>query len=58
MSLQIHSLIERCMMACMMLGIVGMFQPWAQPLFGYGFLLLLFATIGFTVISNIRPRMQ
>jgi hypothetical protein len=58
MSLQIHRLIERSMMACMGLGIVGMFQPWVQPFFGYGFLLLLFGTIGFTVISNISPRTQ
>ena len=39
-------------------GIVGMFQPWVFDFFGWGFLLLLFGTIGFTIISNITPRRQ
>lgn len=56
MAPQLHTLLERLMMACMLVGIVGMFQPWILDLFGYGFLLLLFGTIGFTVISNITPR--
>ena len=56
MTLQLHTVLERIMMVCMLLGIVGMFQPWKLDLFGYGFLVLLFGTIGFTVISNITPR--
>ena len=56
MSPQLHTTLERIMMLCMLLGIAGMFQPWLLDLFRYGFLLLLFGTIGFTVISNITPR--
>ncbi len=56
MTAHLHSLLERIMMLCMLLGIAGMFQPWLLNLFGYGFLLLLFGTIGFTVMSNITPR--
>ena len=56
MAAQLHSFIERIMMGCMLFGIVGMFQPWVLNLFGYGFLLLLFGTIGFTIVSNITPR--
>jgi hypothetical protein len=56
MTTQLHTLLERIMILCMLVGIAGMFQPWIPSLFGYGFLLLLFGTIGFTVISNITPR--
>ena len=56
MAPQLHTLLERITMLCMLFGIAGMFQPWILNLFGYGFLLLLFGTIGFTVISNITPR--
>ena len=56
MSPQLHTTLERIMMLCMLLGTAGMFQPWILDMFRFGFLLLLFGTIGFTVISNITPR--
>jgi hypothetical protein len=55
MTPKLHTILERIMMLCMLVGITGMFQPWILDLFGFGFLLLLFGTIGFTVISNITP---
>ncbi len=56
MTLEHHRLVERIAIAMMLTGIIGMFQPWIFGLFGWGFLLLLFGTIGFTIISNITPR--
>ena len=53
MSGQLHGLLERIMMFLMLVGIVGMFQPWVFAFFGWGFLSLLFGTLGFTIISNI-----
>lgn len=56
MSVELHRLLERIAIAAMLIGIVGLFQPWIFGLFGWGFLLLLFGTLAFTVISNITPR--
>ena len=56
MSVALHRSLERVAIAAMLLGILGMFQPWIFDFFGWGFLLLLFGTIAFTIISNISPR--
>lgn len=56
MSKELHHLLERIAIAMILAGIVGMFQPWIFDLFGWGFLLLLFGTIAFTIISNISPK--
>ncbi|MDQ2806333.1 MAG: hypothetical protein M3Z04_05355 [Chloroflexota bacterium] len=37
-------------------GILAMIQPFVFEGFRYGFLLLLLATIGFTIVSHLRPR--
>ena len=58
MSGQLHRLLERLMIFLMLTGIVGVFQPWVFDFFGWGFLLLLFSTLGFTIISNITPRSE
>ncbi len=58
MSGQLHRALERLMIFLMLSGIFGMFQPWVFGFFGWGFLILLFGTIGFTVISNITPRSE
>jgi hypothetical protein len=56
MSRRTYSRVERVIIALMLLGIVGMFQPFAIALYRYGFLLLLFSTIGFIIISHIVPK--
>jgi hypothetical protein len=58
MSAQLHRLLERIMLFLMLVGIVGMFQPVMFAFFGWGFLLLLFGTLGFTIVSNITPRSE
>ena len=40
----------------MLLAIVAMFQPLVITLYRYGFLLLLFSTLGFIVFSHLSPK--
>ena len=58
MSKKTYSLVERVLIALILLGIVGMFQPIGVDLYRYGFLLLLFSTIGFIVFSHISPKAE
>ena len=56
MSRKTYSWLDRVIIGLMLLGIVGMFQPFVLNLYRYGFLLLLFSTIGFIIISHVTPR--
>ena len=56
MSKKTYSLVERALIALILLGIVGMFQPLVIDLYRYGFLLLLFSTLGFIVFSHVSPK--
>jgi hypothetical protein len=49
-------LLERLFIAGIILGIAGMFQPWVQPLYALGFLLLFAATWVFTLWGYVTPR--
>jgi hypothetical protein len=55
MSKKTYSLVERVLIALILLGIVAMFQPLVIDLYRYGFLLLLFSTLGFIVFSHMSP---
>jgi hypothetical protein len=55
MSRKTYSRVERVLIALILLGIVAMFQPIAIALYRYGFLLLLFSTIGFIIFSHMAP---
>lgn len=50
---QTYLRVERVVILAIMLGIVGMFQPWELELYHYGFVLLLFATLTFIVLSHL-----
>jgi hypothetical protein len=50
-----HRLIEYVLIGGIVLGIIGMFQPWIFPLFRYGFYILLISTIGFIAWSHVTP---
>lgn len=52
----IYGPIEKTIIAGILLGIVGMFQPWWFPGFRLGFFLLLFSTLAFILWSHITPR--
>jgi hypothetical protein len=56
MSRQTYSRIERVIIGLMLIGMVGMFQPFAIALYRYGFLLLLLSTIGFIIVSHLSPK--
>lgn len=45
--------IEQLVVAGMVLGTIGMFQPWVLELYHYGFLLLGLSTLAFIVVSHI-----
>ena len=48
--------IESVLIAGIVLGVVGMFQPWLFILYQIGFLVLLFSTLGFILWSHVVPR--
>ena len=39
-----------------LLGILGMFQPWVFGLYKTGFFVLLFSTLGFILWSHVVPK--
>ena len=45
--------IEQLIVAGMVVGTIGMFQPWVLELYHYGFLLLGLSTLAFIVISHV-----
>jgi hypothetical protein len=51
----IYNIIERLTIAGIVLGIIGMFQPWVFSAYKYGFLLLLLSTLAFILWSHITP---
>lgn len=52
---RLFRIVEYALIAGIILGVVGMFQPWFFPAFRYGFYLLLLATIGYIAWSHISP---
>ena len=51
-----YRIIEWICIAGIVLGIVGMFQPWSFAAYRYGFLLLFFSTLAFILWSHVVPR--
>jgi hypothetical protein len=51
-------LIEKTIIAGILLGIVGMFQPWALPAYGIGFHVLLIFTLAYVVWSHVTPKAE
>jgi hypothetical protein len=50
-----YSLVERVLIAGIIVGVVGMFQPWFFAAYQLGFFVVLFSTLGFIVWSHITP---
>ena len=53
---RIHRAIETVLIAGIVLGIFGMFQPWLLILYKIGFMVLLVSTLGFIWWSHIKPK--
>ncbi len=56
MSRRIYTRVERVIIALMVLGMVGMFQPLSVDVYRYGFLTLLLSTILFIIISHLSVK--
>jgi hypothetical protein len=54
----VYRIIESLLIAGIVLGVLGMFQPWLFAAYTYGFILLLFSTLAFIVWSHIVPKGQ
>ncbi|HOA23202.1 MAG: hypothetical protein WBH90_16365 [Aggregatilineales bacterium] len=52
---RIYNPIEKVIIAGIVLGVIGMFQPWLHLAYRYGFLLLFISTLAFIVWSHIIP---
>jgi len=55
-SARIYRAIEGVLIAGIVLGIFGMFQPWLMIFYKVGFLVLLVSTLGFIWWSHIKPK--
>jgi H+/Cl- antiporter ClcA len=53
-----YNIVMKIIIAGILLGIVGMFQPWAMVFYTYGFVLLLFCTLTYIVWSHITPKVE
>ena len=53
-----HRMIEQILIGGIVLGVVGMFQPWIFVGYRYGFLLLLISTLGFILWSHVTPKSE
>jgi hypothetical protein len=53
---RVYGLIESIIIAGIVIGVIGMFQPWIHLGFRVGFHLLLASTLAFIVWSHITPR--
>lgn len=50
----IARIVERMMVVGMMVGILGMLQPWHILLYQYGFYVLALSTLSFIIVSHIE----
>ncbi len=54
----IHQPVELALIAGIVLGVVGLFQPWTYVLYGIGFHVLLVSVLGFILWSHIVPKRE
>jgi len=52
----VYRVVELTLIAGIVLGVIGMFQPWLFILYQVGFLVLLISTLGFILWSHVVPR--
>jgi quinol-cytochrome oxidoreductase complex cytochrome b subunit len=52
------NVITGTLIAMILLGVAGMFQPWNINLYSLGFKMVLIGTLAFTVWSHVRPRVE
>lgn len=57
-SARAHRIVEQILIVGIVLGVVGMFQPWLFEGYKYGFILLLISTLAFILWSHITPKRE
>jgi hypothetical protein len=57
-SARAHRIVEQILIIGIVLGVVGMFQPWLFEGYKYGFVLLLISTLCFILWSHITPKRE
>jgi hypothetical protein len=55
---RVYRVIETVLIAGIVLGIFGMFQPWLIILYKVGFIVLLISTLGFIWWGHIKPKRE
>lgn len=55
-SARVYRVIEMVIIGGIVLGALGMFQPWTMSFFKSGFLLLLLSTLSFILWSHVTPK--
>ncbi len=50
------NVITGLLIGMILLGVVGMFQPWSIQVYSLGFKMVLIGTLSFTVWSHVTPR--
>lgn len=55
---RIYKIIESILIAGIVLGVIGMFQPWLFQAYKYGFVLLLVSLLLFMVWNHVAPRSE
>ncbi len=53
---RVFQTVERAIIGGILIGTVGMFQPWSLDLYRWGFLVLLLATLFYIVWSHVIPK--
>lgn len=51
-------IVEYILIGGIVLGVLGMFQPWIFVAYRVGFLVLLFSTLGFILWSHVTPKRE
>ena len=57
-SARAHRIVEQILIVGIVLGVVGMFQPWLFEGYKYGFVLLLISTLCFILWGHITPKRE
>jgi hypothetical protein len=55
---RVYRIVETIIIAGIVLGVLGMFQPWLMIFYKYGFLLLLVSTLALIWWGHIKPKTE
>lgn len=55
---RVHTIITRVIIAGILLGIFGMFQPWVMAFYTRGFSVLLISTLAYILWSHVTPAFE